>query len=116
MPLTRLAFILLTMVALSAGQILFKMAAATLDLSPGHIVASVFNPKLLIALAVYLMATAMWLLVLRDSPLRLAYPFAAIAFFLVPVFAWFFLGEQVGWNTFLGAAFIAIGVYISVAR
>ncbi len=104
------------MVALSAGQILFKMASATLDLSPGHLVESFFNPKLLLALVVYLVATVMWLLVLRDSPLRLAYPFAAIAFFLVPIFGWIFLGEDIRWNTFAGAALIAAGVYISIVR
>ena len=116
MPLSRIAFILLTMVALSAGQILFKMASATLNLSPGHFVESFFNPKLLIALVVYLIATVMWLLVLRDSPLRLAYPFAAIAFFLVPIFGWIFLGEGLHWNTFVGAVFIAVGVYVSIVR
>lgn len=116
MSLMQVTFIILTTIALSAGQVLFKLAAATFDVSTGHWLGSLLNTKLLIALVVYFFATIMWLLVLRVTPLRVAYPFAALAFFLVPVFAHFFLGEDIRWNTFAGAGLIGCGVWVSTFR
>ena len=116
MSLMQFTFIILTTIALSVGQVLFKVAATTFDVSSGHWMSNLFNTKLLIALAVYFFATIMWLLVLRVTPLRIAYPFAAVAFFLVPVFAHFFLGEEIGWNTFAGAGLIGCGVWVSTFR
>lgn len=116
MTWVQLSFITLTTLALSVGQILFKAAAGTLELSADRVLYNLLNVKLLLALAVYAFATVMWLLVLRITPLRVAYPFAALAFFFVPVLAHFFLGEEIGWNTVAGAAFIAVGVWISIAR
>ena len=116
MSLTQLAFIILTVLALSVGQILFKLASSGFELSGAGLIGSVLNARLVLALLVYAFATIMWLLVLRSTPLRVAYPFAALAFFIVPVLAHFLLGEKVGWNTFAGAGLIAGGVWISVYR
>lgn len=114
MSLFQLTFILLTVIALSAGQILFKMAASELEFSLSGFVASLLNARLIAALVVYFFATVMWLLVLKATPLRVAYPFAALAFFVVPILAHFLLGESINWNTFAGAGLIAIGVCVSV--
>ena len=114
MSLTQLSFILLTVVALSAGQILFKMAAGSFEFSASGFINSLLNIKLIIALVVYFFATIMWLFVLKDTPLRVAYPFFALAFFVVPILAHFLLGESINWNTFAGSALIAIGVWVSV--
>lgn len=114
MSIAQLALIILTVVALSTGQILFKLAASSFSLAPENMLASFLNIKLIVALFVYAIATIMWLVVLRSTPLRVAYPFVALAFFLVPVMAHFLLGEELTWKTFAGAAFIGIGVWISI--
>jgi drug/metabolite transporter (DMT)-like permease len=114
MSLSQFTFIILTIIALSAGQILFKMAATGFEVSTAGFLGSVLNVKLISALVVYFFATIMWLLVLRVTPLRVAYPFAALAFFVVPILAHFLLGESISWNTFAGAGLIAIGVWVSV--
>jgi len=116
MAATQLVFIILTVTALSVGQILFKLAATGFELSASGLINSLLNIKLVTALVVYFVATIMWLLVLKVTPLRLAYPFVALAFVIVPVLAHFFLGERINWNTFVGAAFIAFGVWISVSQ
>jgi drug/metabolite transporter (DMT)-like permease len=116
MSLLQLLFILLTVVGLSFGQILFKMAADTLVLSPAGLLQILQNSRLLLALVVYAGATAMWLLVLKVTPLRTAYPFAALAFVFVPVLAHFLLDEDIGWNTLAGALLIGVGVWVSVYR
>ena len=112
----QLSLILLTVFLLSVGQILFKLASASLSLTPGEWLASFFSLKLIIALVVYGVATVMWVIALKEVPLRLAYPFVALAFFIVPTLAHFILGEPLNWNTYVGAFIIAIGVYVSVFR
>lgn len=113
MSLVQLAFILLTVLALSVGQILFKLAAGSIKFGAADLLGSMLNAKLFVALLVYFLATVMWLFVLKLTPLRVAYPFAALAFFIVPVLAHFFLGERLMWNTFAGAALIGVGVWVS---
>lgn len=114
MALLRAGFILLTVILLSIGQILFKMASNSLDFSFTGLVSSLLNTRLIIAMFVYFLATMMWLFVLKETPLRSAYPFFALAFFIVPVLSHFLLNEALSWNIFVGAILIAIGVCVSV--
>lgn len=113
MSALQLSLILLTVLGLSAGQVLFKLASARLIFTPSGLLQSIVEPKLIAALLVYFVATGMWLYVLKQLPLRVAYPYVALAFVFVPVLAFFLLGEKLHWNTFLGAAFIFAGVWIS---
>lgn len=114
MSFLQLAFILLTVSALAVGQILFKLASASISFTGSGFLGSLLDVRLIVALLVYGMATIMWLAVLKMTPLRLAYPFVALAFVIVPVLAHFILGEKVAWNTFAGAVLIGMGVWLSV--
>jgi len=114
MSILQFALIILTVFALSTGQILFKLAATNFAYNPNSIIASFLDVKLIVALLVYAVATVMWLVVLRSMPLRLAYPFVALAFFIVPIMAHYLLGESLNWKTFAGAALIGVGVWISI--
>ena len=114
MSLSQIMFISLTVIALSTGQILFKQASTTLEFTLSGLWDAAFNIKLIIALVVYAGATVLWLMALKHTPLNLAYPFMAMAFFIVPILAHFFLGESLNWNTFAGALIIAVGVWVSV--
>ena len=111
----QLVFIALTVFMLAVGQILFKYASGKMDIeNDGFIAAVILNPALIIALSVYAFATLCWLIVLKGVPLRLAYPFAALGFFIVPLMSHFFLGEPLRWSSFAGAAIIMAGVYVSL--
>lgn len=116
MSVLQIGFIVATVVALSIGQILFKLAANVFANSSVGMLDIVFNVKLICALFVYFIATVMWLIVLKNTPLRMAYPFVAMAFFIVPVLSHFILGETLSWNTFLGGGLIAAGVIVSVLQ
>ena len=108
-------FIIATVFLLAAGQILFKVAAEKIDIAGQGIVASLLlNTSLIIALVVYAVATFCWLMVLKGMPLRLAYPFAALGFFIVPLLSYLFLGEPLRASSFIGAAIIMIGIYVSL--
>ena len=116
MTILQIGFILLTVVALSGGQLLFKLASTTLVFTPLGIAHGLLNWRLALALAVYALATLMWLYVLKTTPLRIAYPFAALAFVLVPIAAGVFLGEKIPLNTLAGSALILVGIWISAIK
>ena len=116
MTFSRLLLVLFTVLLLSTGQILFKLAAKDIVLTASEILPSLLSFKLAIALIVYFIATLLWLIVLKDTSLRVAYPFAALAFFFVPAMAYFVLGETASWNTYVGALIIAIGVIFSIVQ
>ena len=114
MQLRQLIYVVLTVLGLSLGQILFKLAARDMRESEPLAQQVLQNTWLYVALAVYGLATVVWVALLRQVPLQLAYPFVALAFFFVPILAHWFLGEALRWQSFLGAAFILAGVWISV--
>ncbi|MDP3798976.1 MAG: hypothetical protein Q8R06_17825 [Polaromonas sp.] len=115
MTIRQVLLTILTVLMLSIGQVLFKYASGKIDIEGKGIFAGLlFNPAFIIAIAVYAVATISWLLVLKVTPLRIAYPFAALAFIMVPIFASIFLGETLRFTTFAGAAVIIFGVYISL--
>lgn len=116
MSAMQILLILATVVLLSIGQIVFKMAAVQISFVPEKLIYSFWNVKLIIALLIYAVATLTWLLALKSVPLRLAYPFAALAFFIVPLLSHYWLNEAIGWNTFAGALLILCGVILSVSR
>ncbi len=112
MSFFQISFIILTIVFLSSGQILFKAASYKLEFSLNGI-SSFLNFNLIGALIIYFLATVMWLMVLKITPLRIAYPYMALAFVFVPLMSHYFLGENLQTNTFLGSALIIAGVFIS---
>ena len=112
MSFNQIMLILLTVVLLSVGQVLFKLAA--MDMKNIDIF-SLFQTKLIIALCVYVIATVLWISVLRYTPLVLAYPFFGLAFLIVPVLSWYWMNEPINLSTIVGGAIILIGIWISVS-
>ena len=111
MSFNQIILLLLTVVLLSFGQVLFKLAAMeikNIDIS------SLLEPKLILALCFYGIATVLWIAALRQTPLHIAYPFLGLAFLIVPVLSWFWLDEQISLNTIVGGVIILIGVWIAV--
>ena len=112
MSFSQIMLILSTIVLLSIGQVLFKLAAMemkNIDIS------SLLQPKLILALCVYGIATVLWIAVLRYTPLGLAYPFFGLAFLIVPVLSWLWMSEPINLNIIVGGSLILIGIWISVS-
>ncbi len=103
----------LNVLALSVGQVLFKLAARGLDGTEPLLRQVLLNKYLVAALVVYGLATGLWVALLRQVPLHVAYPFVALAFFFVPVMAHWVLDEPLRWQTLAGAAVIFVGVWVS---
>jgi drug/metabolite transporter (DMT)-like permease len=101
--------------AIGVGQILFKLAAQSAGRGSGS-AWDLLNPWLFAALAVYAVATALWVWVLKSAPLHIAYPFMGFAFIVVPVLAAAFLGEPLDWRVLAGAALVGGGVAVASWR
>ena len=102
----------LCVLGISIGQILFKTAAVGFNNS-----GTWFNFNALIilffALFLYAVTTVGWVIILRHLPLIKAYPFMALAFIIVPMLSFFFLGEEAGFTYWLGTLLITIGIIVT---
>ncbi|MBK6868240.1 MAG: EamA family transporter [Burkholderiales bacterium] len=109
----RITFItILCVLGISVGQLLFKKAASAFT-SATNMQAWLLNGWLWSALLLYGLMTLLWIWVLRHAPLHIAYPFMGLAFLIVPVLAWVWLGEPLTWQTLAGGALILAGVTLA---
>src|SRR5690349_18067177 len=116
LPLRWVALTLGCVLLLAVGQVLFKIAAGTWRVE-GWSLATLRNflsPPMLVALAVYAVATFAWVLVLRHVPLGAAYPLFSLPFVVTPVLAHVVLGEPLALRTLVGASIIVVGVVVAV--
>jgi len=116
MPARSLLLTLACVVLIAVGQLLFKSAAGQwrIDGWSWATLRGFLSPVMLIALVIYAAATLLWVFVLRTVPLSSAYAMFSLAFLIVPVLAWIFLGETLSLNTLIGGAIIVVGVIIAV--
>lgn len=101
---------------ISAGQILFKVAASTVAPinRPDEIWHLAANIYFCIAIFVYALTTLAWVSLLRAVPLKAVYPLIGLVFLAVPLLGKIFLSERLEVRTLLGGLIIIIGVYVSV--
>lgn len=117
MTFSQFLLIILCVFGISAGQILFKLAALDLPKSGGILTvlsSLALNLYLLAGLTIYMGATVLWIWMLREVPLNLAYPVMALAFLFVPLLGALILGEPLQRATLTGGVMIILGVYIIV--
>ncbi len=110
MSISQYFLIISTVILLSFGQILLKIAAVSFQND------SIIDIKIAFAILVYFFATLMWFIVLKMMPLKTAYPFVGLAFIVVPILSNFFLGEELDLRNILGALLIIFGIFISITK
>lgn len=101
--------------SMATGQVLFKLGATRVapasDLDGW--ISLIFQPIVITALVLYGAATFLWLWLLQKIPLTTAYPFAALAFILVPFGGWLFFDESVNLKYIGGVSLILAGVILT---
>jgi drug/metabolite transporter (DMT)-like permease len=103
-----------TIFLISAGQILFKLAATSFDLNARSLLINAFyNKYLIIAVLLYGLTTILWLYVLKNVPLKIAYPFGGLAYIFVPFLSYYFLKENISTANVIGCLIIVVGVCVS---
>ena len=97
----------------SAGQLFTKVAGDQLgpmDFSWQWLADVARNPGILAAIASYLGAFFVWMLILRRSSLSLAFPLSSLVFVGVLLGSWLGLGEHISPLHWLGVAVIIVGI------
>lgn len=109
-----LSLTLLCVSMIAVGQVLFKLAATHASAAAGKpLLEQWVSVPMIVALAIYGVATILWVWVLQHVPLGIAYPVFAMAFFIVPVLAYFFLGESLSIRHFVGGLLIMAGIVVT---
>ena len=71
------------------------------------------QPLLYAALALYGVATLLWIWILARVPLSQAYPWVAVGAFIVPLLGWWLFGERPAPIFWLGVLLIVGGVAVT---
>lgn len=104
---------ILCVVGIAIGQIMFKVSAIAMHKS-GSMFSFNALSVLFIAFAIYGLTTIAWVWVLQKIELGKAYPLMALAFALVPLGSYVFLGEKFSSQYYIGVALIMLGIIVAV--
>lgn len=99
------------------GQVFFKLGA---DRLPDYhtstlrqfLIGLFQDPWLLAGIATFMFETFVWLKILAEAPLSIAFPIASLNFIGVTLVSRFLFGEAVGPLQWLGCALVTTGVAI----
>ena len=97
----------------SAGQLFTKVAGNQLgqmDFNLQWLAAVAVNPGVLLAIACYIGAFFVWMLILRRSSLSLAFPLSSLVFVVVLLGSWLGLGEHISLLHWVGVGVIIVGI------
>ena len=102
-----------TAVSLSAGQLMFKLAADDMKARAATSwLSAALSGWLIAALLLYAVSTILWVWVLSQMPLSRAYPFVLAGAALVPLMAHLFLREPLSPAYIVGFALVAAGLAV----
>ncbi|MGB7302504.1 MAG: EamA family transporter [Burkholderiaceae bacterium] len=109
--------IILASVLLTAGaQLALKVTSGRFSAPTGSdgllnsVIGQLLDPLTILALALYVGSTILWLLALRQVPLSMAFPFSGLTIAIVSVLSIIVLGESISWQHAVGILMIMIGV------
>jgi drug/metabolite transporter (DMT)-like permease len=97
------------------GQLLFKNSALTANEVNNFINYKTIT-SLVLAIFIYVLATILWIIVLRKIDLGKIYPIMALAFVMTPIGCHFLFGENFSNNYIIGASILLIGLLIIVTE
>jgi drug/metabolite transporter (DMT)-like permease len=99
------------------GQMLFKVGSNGKTIEGiSDVVALLFSPVILCALALYGCTTILWLYILSRVKISFAYPIQALAFPIVLIASSVIFHEEIPVNRWIGVTIIVAGVYIAIYK
>ncbi|KKC48025.1 membrane protein [Paenibacillus sp. D9] len=105
--------LLFNILCLVAGQTIWKLGLdRTGGLGTDNLLQVLLSPLILAGIALYGIATVLWLAVLSRLPLSAAYPLQSLAYVLGLLLAWRLFGEAVPPNRWIGCGIIVAGVLV----
>lgn len=121
MSALQITLLLLYSIGMSAGQLLFKLAAQSFlspnasTISLGRMAQLGLNPYFVGAMSLYLGLSVLWVWILTFTPLSRAYPFVAVAFVVTPLLGHFFFMEALDLRFYLGLSLIVLGLILVIS-
>lgn len=112
MTFIQIVYALVCVIAISAGQLLFKRAGMEIEAVGGWVSFKVLL-TVAIALSIYGGATLLWINLLRQVDLNKAYLFMALSFVIVPVASHFVFHEAITAGYLAGTTLVAIGLVVA---
>ena len=106
-------FLAINIVFLAMGQMLWKLGMSKME--GFNIVSIILNPYIILGVALYGLATLLWLYVLSKEELSLVYPLQSITYVFGTVLAILVFRENVSLLRWIGIATIIVGATL-VAR
>ncbi|WP_211746862.1 EamA family transporter [Paenibacillus sp. Marseille-Q4541] len=107
----------LNIILLVSGQLVWKIGLQQQGgIHLGNLLSVLFSPMILLGMMFYGLATGLWFIVLSRLPLSLAYPLQSLAYAIGIVAAWYFFGESVPLNRWIGVGVIVMGAVIIAAK
>jgi multidrug transporter EmrE-like cation transporter len=108
-----LALLVIVPVMIAFGQFLFKMAGKNLSGNLGRDIGTIaFDPYFIGAMALYGIASFLWVIAVSKTDISRAYPFMASGFVIVPLIGWMMLNETLNLPFFLGTGLIVAGIVV----
>lgn len=100
----------------AAGQVLMKHGMSIVGTFPvkelfNKLFVMLFNPFVFIGISLFGISAVIWLVVLSRFELSFVYPMVSIAYILVAIASYFFLGEKITFIRCLGILTICLGVF-----
>jgi len=114
--------ILVFTVLVVAGQLLLKYGLSNFVVDGlgelmKQIFAIIFNPFVFIGLALYVVSTGVWLIVLSRTSLSFCYPFISISYILIIITSRIFFNEIIDLYKVIAIVLIIAGVFmLSMSR
>ena len=108
-----LLLVLASIVVGIIGQLLLKVGANTPVLAFGDLAGILLKPTTVIALALYVGATLLWITVLSRAALSYAYPLLGLNYVFVVLMSAWILHEPVSLHRWIGVFVIAIGFLVA---
>jgi undecaprenyl phosphate-alpha-L-ara4N flippase subunit ArnE len=105
-----LALLAFCIVAETAQQLSFKAGSARAEGQAGFVRALLRQPLLWIGVALWVVESIAWVLVLQKAPISMAYPVMTLSYATVPVAGLVLLRERMTPRQAIGAALILGGV------
>ncbi|MDB5476131.1 MAG: hypothetical protein JWP49_1642 [Phenylobacterium sp.] len=105
-----LALLAFCIVAETAQQLSFKVGSARAEGQAGFVRAILGQPLLWIGIALWVVESIAWVLVLQKAPISMAYPVMTLSYATVPVAGLVLLRERMTTRQVMGASLIFVGV------
>jgi multidrug transporter EmrE-like cation transporter len=118
MSLGSLGLVLVSVTLSAIAQVAFKFGVASTPSSAARALLGplsvLLSPGVLGGLAIYGIATLLWLAALARVELSQAYPFVGIGFVLTTLAGWWLFDDKITTTRVFGIAFIALGTVLVV--